>query len=103
MEVGEFLLTRAPITQAQWRAVARWRPRDDEEPWPMDLDPDPVAKLSDPKRCLGDQRPVVNGSWDEAMAFCHRLSQRTGRACTLPRRHHHALPLRRHAHHGAGE
>ena len=30
------------------------------------------------------QQPAVRVSWDEAMAFCRRLSQATGRLVTLP-------------------
>ena len=83
VELGEFLLGQTPITQAQWRAVAQWQPADDEDPWPRDLDPDPVAKLSK-EELLGDQRPVVNVNWHDAMEFCHRLRLRTGKHYTLP-------------------
>jgi formylglycine-generating enzyme required for sulfatase activity len=64
-------LGRFPITQAQWRVVAGW-PRLERE-----LDPDPA-------RFKGADRPVEQVSWEEALEFCRRLSQRTGRAYSLP-------------------
>jgi len=84
--LGEFLLGQTPITQAQWRAVAEWERQEQEDGalWPQELDPDPVAKLRHPVRFRGDQRPVVNVSWREAMAFCQRLRLRTGKNYTLP-------------------
>jgi formylglycine-generating enzyme required for sulfatase activity len=84
--LGEFLLGQTPITQAQWRAVAAWQrlEHEDEKVWPESLDPDPVAKLKDPERFQGEQRPVVNVSWRVAMAFCQRLRLRTGKNYTLP-------------------
>jgi formylglycine-generating enzyme required for sulfatase activity len=84
--LAEFLLAQTPITQAQWRAVAQWqRPEPDgAEEWPETLDPDPVARLDDAERLMGPQRPVVNVSWNDAMAFCERLRLRTGKNYTLP-------------------
>jgi formylglycine-generating enzyme required for sulfatase activity len=64
-------LGRFPITQAQWRVVAGW-PRLERE-----LDPDPA-------RFKGADRPVEQVSWEEALEFCRRLSQRTGRTYSLP-------------------
>jgi formylglycine-generating enzyme required for sulfatase activity len=84
--LGEFLLGQTPITQAQWRAVAAWQrlAHEDGELWPESLDPDPVAKLKDPEPFQGEQRPVVNVSWHDAMAFCQRLRLRSGKNYTLP-------------------
>jgi formylglycine-generating enzyme required for sulfatase activity len=84
--LGEFLLGQTPVTQAQWRAVAKWerQENEDEGKWPPKLDPDPVARLDDPYIFRGDQRPVVTVSWKEATAFCQRLRLRTGKNYTLP-------------------
>jgi formylglycine-generating enzyme required for sulfatase activity len=84
--LGEFLLGQTPITQAQWRAVAEWKRLGNEpvDRWPESLDPDPVAKLTDPERFRGEQRPIVNVSWFDAQAFCKRLALRTGKNYTLP-------------------
>jgi formylglycine-generating enzyme required for sulfatase activity len=40
VELGEFLMERTPITQAQWRAVALWEPRAGEN-WERKLEPQP--------------------------------------------------------------
>ncbi len=86
VHLREFFLAQTPITQAQWRTVAEWerQEHEDGELWPQELDPDPVERLKDPDRFRGPQRPVVNVSWREAMAFCQRLTLRTGKNYTLP-------------------
>jgi formylglycine-generating enzyme required for sulfatase activity len=99
VELETFYMSQTPITQAQWREVAGWQPRDGER-WGPDLDPEPsfFQTRSNPKargwsegrfsllerEASSDQRPVDNVSWLEAMEFCSRLSQRTGRHYTLP-------------------
>jgi formylglycine-generating enzyme required for sulfatase activity len=68
--VAPFFLGKFEITQAQWRIVARWpqvaRPLDAE-----------------PAHFKGDDLPVEQVSWHDAVEFCARLSQRTGRAYRL--------------------
>jgi formylglycine-generating enzyme required for sulfatase activity len=71
VSLSAFLLSRTPITQAQWRAVASF-PRVNQY-----LDPDPSF-------FKGDDRPVEQVSWLEAMEFCARLSQHSGRNYILP-------------------
>ncbi len=66
-----FFLGQTPVTQAQWQAVASWPQVE------LKLNPDP-AKIK------GANRPVEKVSWVEAIEFCHRLSQRSKFAYTLP-------------------
>ena len=58
-----FYMGETEITQAQWRAV-------------MGTNPSSFNK--------GDNYPVENVSWDEAVQFCEKLSQKTGRNYVLP-------------------
>ena len=69
--VEAFWLGQTPITQAQWRVVAGW-PKLERE----------LAR--DPSRFKGDDRPVEQVDWHDAMEFCRRLSQRLGRTFSLP-------------------
>ncbi|MFO0138756.1 MAG: formylglycine-generating enzyme family protein [Cyanobacteriota bacterium] len=77
VQLQGFFLSQTPITQAQWRQVAQWRPTKGEGAWNQKLNPNPSY-------FKGDQRPVESVSWEDAMEFCRRLSQRTGRNYTLP-------------------
>ena len=69
--VSPFYMGRFPVTQAQWQAVADF-PKID-----IELDPDPA-------NFKGDNRPVEQINWHEAVEFCQRLSTKTGRDYRLP-------------------
>ena len=71
VQLQSFFLGQTPVTQAQWQAVASW--------------PQVDLKLNlDPANFKGANRPVENVSWEEAMEFCRRLSQRSKLVYTLP-------------------
>lgn len=69
--VRPFYMSRFPITQAQWRAVAAL-PQVNQE-----LDRDPA-------QFPGLDRPVESVSWEDAIEFCARLSEKTGKRYSLP-------------------
>ena len=69
--VKPFYLGKFTITQAQWKAVAA------------------LPKVShdlntDPSNFKGDNLPVEQVSWNDAVEFCARLSVKTGRTYRLP-------------------
>jgi formylglycine-generating enzyme required for sulfatase activity len=57
-----FLMGSTPVTQAQWTAVMG----------------------NNPSLFHGDRLPVENVSWDDAVAFCGKLSQKEGKHYRLP-------------------
>jgi formylglycine-generating enzyme required for sulfatase activity len=71
VSVPEFYMGKYEVTQAQWRAVASL-PKVE-----IDLNPSP-------SKFKGDRQPIEQVSWDEAVEFCARLSNATGREYRLP-------------------
>ncbi|MEM1239733.1 MAG: formylglycine-generating enzyme family protein [Cyanobacteria bacterium P01_H01_bin.26] len=71
VRVPSFFIGKYPVTQAQWRAVAAL-PQIEQE-----LEPNPSS-------FKGDNRPVEQVSWHDAMEFCARLQKHTGKPYRLP-------------------
>jgi formylglycine-generating enzyme required for sulfatase activity len=69
--LSSFFLGKCPVTQSQWKAVAALTQVNRE------LNPDP-------SNFKGENRPVEKISWLDAIEFCDRLSQLTGRPYRLP-------------------
>ncbi|MDZ8105416.1 MAG: SUMF1/EgtB/PvdO family nonheme iron enzyme [Nostoc sp. DedQUE12a] len=69
--IQPFFMGKFPVTQAQWAAVANLGKVN------IDLNPDP-------SNFKGANRPVEQVSWDDAVEFCARLSQKTGKTYRLP-------------------
>jgi formylglycine-generating enzyme required for sulfatase activity len=62
VNLGAFWMSKFPITQAQWVRVMG----------------------ASPSHFKGDNLPVEQVSWHDAMDFCRRLSEQTGHIYTLP-------------------
>ena len=60
--LDSYYIAETEVTQAQWYAVMG----------------------SNPSSYTGDNRPVESVSWDDAMEFCKKLSELTGKKYTLP-------------------
>jgi formylglycine-generating enzyme required for sulfatase activity len=69
--VPSFFMGQYPITQAQWKTVASL-PQVNRELKP------------EPSYFKGDNRPVERVSWFDAVEYCDRISQHTGRIYRLP-------------------
>ena len=69
--VNSFFMAKYPLTQAQWKIVAAFPQQQ------LQLQPSP-------SHFQGDNRPVEQVSWYDAIEFCLRLSQKTGKHYRLP-------------------
>jgi formylglycine-generating enzyme required for sulfatase activity len=69
--IAPFFMSKYPITQKQWKAIAQL-PKVN-----LDLNPEPSY-------FKGDNRPVEQVSWNDAIEFCDRLSCKTGKQYRLP-------------------
>lgn len=66
--VPSFFMCKTPVTQAQYVAVMGTNP----------------AEQYDSDRFVAPEKPVVGVSWDDAVAFCKRLAERTDKDYRLP-------------------
>ncbi|MGK7910559.1 MAG: formylglycine-generating enzyme family protein [Synechococcus sp.] len=66
-----FWMGMYPVTQEQWKQVAGYSKVN-------------VDLSACPSTFPGDDRPVERISWQEAVEFCDRLSQKTGKLYRLP-------------------
>ncbi|MEA5602162.1 SUMF1/EgtB/PvdO family nonheme iron enzyme [Nostoc sp. UHCC 0252] len=69
--VQPFFMGKFPVTQSQWAIVAALKKVN------IDLNPEP-------SNFKGANRPVEQVSWDHAIEFCARLSNKTGKTYRLP-------------------
>ncbi len=69
--IEPFFMGKYAVTQAQWKAIAQL-PKINRD-----------LKL-DPSKFKGNNRPVEQISWDDAIEFCDRLTRKTGERYRLP-------------------
>ncbi len=71
VKVSPFLMGKYQVTQAQWRAVTNLpKVKTDLKP--------------DPSYFKGDNLPIEQVSWNDAIEFCARLARKTNRNYRLP-------------------
>lgn len=72
VSVPSFFIGKSEVTQAQWRAVANSLPKVNRD------------LITNPSFFKGDDKPVEQVTWEDALEFCARLSAKTGRQYRLP-------------------
>jgi len=72
VKIKPFLMGKYPVTQDQWQHVAAHLPQITR---PLKQSP---SEFQDPNR------PVESISWEDAVEFCHRLTEKTGHLYRLP-------------------
>ncbi len=87
-----FWLGRTEVTQAQWTAVMGGNPSESiYKQEGMGMQP-VAASRQNIAPSIGDNLPVQNVTWDDAMAFCQKLTERERTAGRLPADHAFILP-----------
>jgi formylglycine-generating enzyme required for sulfatase activity len=69
--VPDFFMGKYQVTQEQWQVVSAYPQVN-------------VEMTSNPSSFGGENLPVEQVSWDEAVEFCDRLSNHSGRSYSLP-------------------
>ncbi|WP_414568090.1 SUMF1/EgtB/PvdO family nonheme iron enzyme [Nostoc sp. CCY 9925] len=72
VKVPGFFIGKHPVTQAQYQAVMG------------NIFQKIIGNNNNPSYFKGENRPVEKVSWDDAIKFCEKLSQKTGRTYRLP-------------------
>ncbi|MDE6515469.1 MAG: formylglycine-generating enzyme family protein, partial [Bacteroidales bacterium] len=74
VELNDFYMGAFEVTQAQWEAVMGTTVSQQRD----------RAGASQPLYGVGDNYPMYYVSWNEAVAFCEKLSEMTGETYRLP-------------------
>ncbi|AUT00516.1 peptidase C14 [Nostoc sp. CENA543] len=72
--VPGFFMGKYPVTQEQYQAVMGG----------SNILQKIIGNKNNPSYFKGDKRPVEQVSWDDAVEFCQKLSQKTGKTYRLP-------------------